>query len=84
MRPTPTTVQRSRPVYGSVLPLLVAAVATGAGLVSVLAGAVAGVVAGAVLVAGEEVTGAEVVCCVCVCVCVELWLVVLPNGSVYC
>jgi hypothetical protein len=62
----------------------VAAVATGVELVSVVAGAVAGVVAEAVLTGGGVVCDAEVVvCCVCVCVCVEEW-VVLPNGSVYC
>jgi hypothetical protein len=87
--PIPTTVQRSSPVYGSVLPLLDAAVATGVEVVSLpvvtVAGAVAGAVAGVVLVAGGVVAGAEVVVgCVCVCVCVvEAW-VVLPNGSVYC
>ncbi|MGO9821360.1 MAG: hypothetical protein ACLPTJ_12000 [Solirubrobacteraceae bacterium] len=61
--------------------LLDAAVATGVEVVSLPAVAVAGAVAGVVLVAAGVVTGAEVVC-VCVCV-VEAW-VVLPNGSVYC
>ncbi|MGO9883745.1 MAG: hypothetical protein ACLPV4_12105 [Solirubrobacteraceae bacterium] len=65
------------------MPLLDAAVATGVEVVSLPAVAVAGAVAGVVLVAAGVVTGAEVVVgCVCVCV-VEAW-VVLPNGSVYC
>jgi hypothetical protein len=84
VRPTPTTVQRSRPVYGRVLPLLDAAVATGVEFVSALAVTVLGAVAGVVLVAGDVVTGADVVVCVCVCVCVDEEWVVLPNGSVYC
>ena len=79
MRPTPTTVHRSSPVYGSVLPLGLASVAIGVVVAAALIVEVVGVTAGVVLVAAGVVTGAEVV----VCVCVDVW-VVFANGSVYC
>ncbi len=73
-------------MYGSVLPLLVAAVAVGVDDPSVPA---VEVTAGAVLVAGGGVAGAVPVAgaggdVVVGAGCVWVWVVLLPNGSVYC